>query len=86
MIAFIDWHRDQFGAELIRRVLRAAITGFLTSRGYRAAKTRPTCDREIGDEQLIADLREVHEKNYPCYGVLKMHQAMKLQGWRCGRE
>ncbi|MEN4476876.1 IS3 family transposase [Mycolicibacterium cosmeticum] len=86
MIAFIDTHRDQFGVELICRVLRAAITGFLTSRGYRAAKTRPACDREIRDEQLIADLRTVHEKNYSCYGVLKMHQAMKRQGWRLGRE
>lgn len=86
MIAFIDTHRDQFGVELICRVLWAAITGFLTSRGYRAAKTRPACDREIRDEQLIADLRTVHEKNYSCYGVLKMHRAMKRQGWRLGRE
>ena len=37
MIAFIDAHRDQFGVELICRILRAAIPGFLTSRGYRAA-------------------------------------------------
>jgi hypothetical protein len=34
MIAYIDSHRDQFGLELICRVLRAAIPGFLTSRGY----------------------------------------------------
>ncbi|WP_006247545.1 IS3 family transposase [Mycolicibacterium tusciae] len=86
MIAFIDTHRDQFGVELICRVLRAAITGFLTSRGYRAAKTRPACDREIRDEQLIADLRTVHEKNFSCYGVKKMHAAMKRQGWNLGRE
>jgi putative transposase len=38
MIAFIDTHRDQFGVELICRVLRAAIPGFLTSRGYRATR------------------------------------------------
>ena len=42
MIAFIDAHRDQFGVELICRVLRPAVQGFLTSRGYRAArKTAP---------------------------------------------
>ncbi|WP_231122312.1 IS3 family transposase [Mycobacterium intracellulare] len=86
MIAFIDAHRDQFGVELICRVLRAAIPGFLTSRGYRAARTRPPSDREIRDEQLIADLREVHRKNYSVYGVLKMHQAMKRKGWVVGRE
>lgn len=85
-VAFIDTHRDQFGVELIRRVSRAAITEFLTSRGDRAAKTRPACDREIRDEQSIADLRAAHEKNYSCHGVLKTHQAMKRQGWQLGRE
>jgi putative transposase len=41
MIALIDTYRDQFGVEFICRILRAAIPGFLTSRGYRAARTRP---------------------------------------------
>jgi putative transposase len=86
MIAFIDTYRDQFGVELICRVLRAAITGFLTSRGYRAARTRPPSDREIRDEQLIADLRTVHQQNYSVYGVKKMHKAMTRRGWRLGRE
>ena len=86
MIAYIDAHRDQFGVELICRVLRAAIPGFLTSRGYRAARTRPPSDREIRDEQLIADLVEVHRQNYSVYGVKKMHAAMKRRGWHLGRE
>ncbi|AFC41542.1 integrase core domain protein [Mycobacterium intracellulare ATCC 13950] len=72
MIAYIDAHRDQFGVELICRVLRAAIPGFLTSRGYRAARTRPPSDREIRDEQLIADLEAVHRQNYSVYGVKKL--------------
>jgi transposase InsO family protein len=86
MIAYIDSHRDQFGVELICRVLRAAIPGFLTSRGYRAARTRPPSDREIRDEQLIADLVTVHRENFSVYGVKKMHQAMKRRGWHLGRE
>lgn len=86
MIAFIDAHRDQFGVELIRRILRAAIPGFLTSRGYRAARVRPPSDRAIRDEQLIADLRAVHRKNFSVYGVLKMQHAMKRHGWHLGRE
>ncbi len=48
--------------------------------GYRAVRPRPPCDREIRDGQLIADLPEVHRKNYSVYGVLKMHQAMKRRG------
>lgn len=86
MIAYIDAHRDQFGVELICRVLRAAIPGFLTSRGYRAARTRPPSDREIREEQLIADLVTVHRENYSVYGVKKVHHAMKRQGWHLGRE
>ncbi|WP_142279367.1 IS3 family transposase [Mycobacterium arosiense] len=66
-------------------MLRAAIPGFLTSRDYRAARTRPPSDREIRDEQLIADLRTVHAQNYSVYGVKKMHQAMKRKGWVVGR-
>src|SRR5690606_39534092 len=77
MIAFIDAHRDQFGVELICRVLRAAIAGFLTSRGYRAAKARPPSERAMRDELLIAELRTVHEQNFSVYGVKKMYHAMK---------
>lgn len=86
MIAFIDTHRDQFGVELICRILRAAIPGFLSSRGYRAVRTRAPSDREIRDEQLIADLRTVHQQNYSVYGVKKMHRAMRRRGWQVGRE
>ena len=47
MIAYIDMYRDQFGVELICRTLAAREGGFMTSRGYRAAKTRPACERQI---------------------------------------
>lgn len=67
-------------------MLRAAITGFLTSRGISSTRTRPPSDREIRDEQLIADLCEVHRQNYSVYGVLKVHQAIKRRGWNVGRE
>ncbi|OBJ01019.1 hypothetical protein [Mycobacterium sp. 1465703.0] len=63
MIAFIDTYRDQFGVELICRILRAAIpVSYLP--GVSAARTRPACDREIRDEQLIADMRTVHQHNF----------------------
>ena len=37
MIRFINEQRDRFGVELICQVLRPAVRGFLSSRGYRAA-------------------------------------------------
>ena len=60
MIAFIDTYRDQFAVELICRALLAVIVGFLTSLGYRAAKTRVRSSRAIRDEMLIAELRTMH--------------------------
>ncbi|MGC5049803.1 IS3 family transposase, partial [Micrococcus porci] len=86
MIAFIDEHRDQFGVEAICRTLRATECGFITSRGYRAAKTRPRSSRTLRDEILIEELRRIHAENYSVYGVRKMHHAMARVGWEIGRD
>ncbi|MGP9845571.1 IS3 family transposase [Brachybacterium sp. 107] len=86
MIRFIDVHRDQFGVEAICRVLSATDCGFLTSRGYRAAKQRPASARDIRDEVLIGEIQRVHDENYGVYGYRKMHQAMRRAGWDIGRD
>lgn len=86
MIAFINLYRDQFGVEFICTTLRAVVTGFLTSRGYRAALTRAPSDRALRDHVLIAELRTVHAQNYSVYGVKKMHHTMRRRGWSIGRE
>ncbi|MGO0603591.1 IS3 family transposase [Brevibacterium linens] len=86
MIRFIDVHRDQFGVEAICRVLSATDCGFLTSRGYRAAKQRPASARDVRDEVLIGEIRRLHAENYGVYGYRKMHQAMRRAGWEIGRD
>ena len=86
MIAFIDEHRDQFGVEAICRTLRATECGFITSRGYRAAKTRPASARALRDVLLLEELRRIHMENYSVYGVRKMHHAMARAGWEIGRD
>ena len=86
MIAYIDMYRDQFGVEPICRTLGATEGGFLTSRGYRAAKARPASDRTIRDGQLIEEMRRVHAANYSVYGVRKMWHAMRREGWELGRD
>lgn len=86
MIAYIDMYKDRFGVEPICRTLGATECGFITSRGYRAAKTRPISDREVRDCQLIPVLREVHASNYGVYGKRKMWHAMRRKGWNVGRE
>ena len=86
MIAFIDLYRDQFGVESICRTLGATACGFLTSRGYRAAKIRPASDRSLRDEQLVEEVRRVHVQNYSVYGVRKIWHAMRRAGWDIGRD
>ena len=86
MIAFIDRHRDRFGVEFICRTLGAAVRGFVTSRGYRAAKKRPASARAIRDEVLLGEIRRIHAENYGVYGYRKMHHAMRRAGWDIGRD
>ena len=86
MIAFIDMHREKFGVEAICRILGATVCGFITSRGYRAAKSRPASARSVRDEMLVEEVRRIHQANYSVYGVRKMWHAMRRAGWDIGRD
>lgn len=86
MIRFIDEHRDRFGVELICRVLKGTVRGFLTSRGYRAAKTRLPSARRLRDELLVPEVARLHALNYGVYGRRKMHALLRRQGWDVGRD
>ncbi|MDN6535111.1 MAG: IS3 family transposase, partial [Yaniella sp.] len=86
MNAYIDMFRDRFGVESICRVLGATDRGFITSRGYRAAKARPASDRSRRDTALIPVIKELHQANYGVYGVRKMWHAMRRAGWEVGRD
>ena len=86
MIRFIDTYRNHFGVEAICRALSTTECGFITSRGYRAAKTRPASARDLRDEILLPEIRRIHADNYGVYGVRKMWHAMCLAGWDIGRD
>lgn len=86
MIRFIDMFRDQFGVEPICATLSGTDRGFLTARGYRAAKTRAPSARAVRDDLLLAEIRRLHAQNYSVYGVRKMHAAMTRAGWLVGRD
>lgn len=60
--------------------------GFLTSRGYRAAKTRVASARQLRDELLVPEVARLHAENYSVYGRRKMHALLKRQGWEIGRD
>jgi putative transposase len=86
MIQYVDVFRDRFGVEAICRTLGATESGFITARGYRAAKTRPASARELSDQLLGAEIVRLHGENYGVYGVRKMHRLMRRQGWALGRD
>ena len=86
MIQYVDTFKDRFGVEAICRTLRATECGFLTARGYRAAKTRPASTRTVRDEMLGGEIVRLHAENYGVYGVRKMHALMRRQGWAIGRD
>lgn len=86
MIRFVDEHRDRFGVELICRALAGVVRGFLTSRGYRAAKTRPVSDRQVRDAVLVPEVARLHAENYGVYGVRKMHALLHRHEWDVGRD
>ncbi|AZH78996.1 IS3 family transposase [Microbacterium sp. Y-01] len=86
MIQFINEHRDRFGVELICRVLRPAVQGFLTSRGYRAAVGRAPSARRLRDDLLVPEIARLHVENYGVYGRRKMHALMRRQGSEIGRD
>ncbi len=86
MIRFVDEYRDRFGVEFLCRTLRGTVRGFLTSRGYRAAKARSASARQLRDELLVAELHRLHATHYSVYGRRKMHALLKSEGWEIGRD
>ena len=86
MIRYIDEHRNRFGVEAICRVLNSTACGFITARGYRAAKQRARSIRSIRDEQLTAVLVRLHREHFSVYGVRKMHALLVRKGWAVGRD
>lgn len=81
MIAFIDMHREKFGVEAICRILAATECGFITSRGYRAARSRPASARSMRDEILVEEVMRIHQENYSVYGARKVWHAMQDGMW-----
>jgi putative transposase len=73
--AFIEQMRAAgFAVELVCRTLGVSRSAHYERRGGRRSA------RAIGDEQLAATIRRVHEANFEAYGYRKLHLALKRQG------
>jgi len=86
MIRFIDVMRDRFGVELVWRTMRAAEVGFVTARGYRAAKSRSVSARTLSDQVIGGETVRLHAENHGVFGIRKMHLPLKRLGWEIGRD
>src|SRR5699024_6450807 len=86
MTRYIDLYRDQFGGWGHLPRLRATERGFITSRGYRAAKTRPVSHRQVRDAALIPILKDIHQANYGVYGAGEDVACMTRAGWLIRRD
>ncbi len=87
MIAFIDQYRDCFSVEFICRVMNEhTVGGFITPRGYRAAKSRKVCARRLRDAVLVEEIVKIFDDNFRVYGIRKIWRAMRRAGWDIGRE
>ena len=80
MNAFIDSERARFSVELICRTLGVSASAY-----YRRA-TGARSDRVTGDEQLLAQIRELHAVNYYAYGYRRTWKALKRAGVDVGRD
>jgi len=71
----------------LRATLGAAERGFITTRGYRAAKRRIAPAKSIKDQLLIGDVQQAHSSG-KLLGVQRaeMHSAMNRAGWDIGRD
>ena len=72
-------HRDRFGVEPICRTLDVSASAY-----YERATGR-RCQRQLEDERLLGQVRELHRKNFEAYGSRRMWKALLRDGWQVGR-
>lgn len=79
MVDFIDQHKQEFGVEPICRALEGTSAEIAPSTYY-AAASRPASARAVRDEELTAQIKQIHKENYDVYGARKVHAELHRQG------
>ena len=77
MTAFIDLKRGDYGVEPICDALGVSASA------YYQRKTGKRSARRLEDERLLVKIRKVFAENYECYGVRRMHLALRRDGVEC---
>ena len=80
MSAFVDQARARFGVEPICRTVGVSVSAY----DQRATGERSA--RRVEDERLAGRIREVHERNFECYGYPRVWHELRRQGEQVGRD
>ena len=83
---FIDQFRDRYGVKPICTVLTRHAGVKIAPSTYYAFKSRPTSARTRRDSELVPVVRQLHERHYGVYGIVKMWHALKREGHVVGRD
>ena len=75
---FVDEHRHQVPVERLCRIMD------VTSRGYRAWRSRPISQRQRNDLVLLAHIKEQHRLSLGSYGRPRMTEELKELGLNVG--
>lgn len=75
----IETHGERFGVEPICRVLEVSPST------YYARKTRKPSARTLRDQELVVQIRRVHEQNYGVYGARKVWKQLQREGFQVAR-
>ena len=76
---FIQQQQGEYPVRVMCRVLGVAVSGY-----YRWCQP-PQSQRAQQDQQLLSEIKRVHQQSQQRYGSPKIEQALRQQGIRCGR-
>jgi putative transposase len=76
--AFIDAWKEEWPVEFLCNTLR------VTSRGFRAWRVRPMCQRQRDDMVILAHIRDQHRLSLQSYGRPRMTEELQELGFEIG--
>ncbi|MFI6006052.1 IS3 family transposase [Streptomyces sp. NPDC051366] len=79
---FISAHRADFGVKRLCRMLQVSRSGFY--RHLASAESRAAGRRD--DEELVAEIREIHSSHKGTYGVRRVHAELRGFGHTVNRK